>query len=407
MARIRVRTGWVAAVAAAVLALPVGAALPGGAAAASGPNGDWTQADHDASGNRANTTATAITAANVGQLDWVRGFAAPTYKPDAFGCGEGWTTPVLLAKKAYVVKTGRLVALDLVTGAQLWQRAIDTVGESRSRVFAVDGGRVFVGQIDCVSQSDPTGSVRVYNASTGAPVWNQPVNALDGVAVSGTRVVATGRSVGSGTSVRVFNSATGAVVWERFEDSACAATAVVVAAKVYYGECDPDTGAVLDLAAARLTDGVVAWRKPGSWSVDRGDAVGSTAKHVYAGNVDLNPATGATRFTLAGASSVQAVDATRVYAACGSVLCGYDRATGAKRWTSTAAAGGGFGEARAALAGALLYAADGSVLDPATGAAVSQVWSGLAAELSVGNGYVVTAGTGSRRLLDVYGLPGS
>ena len=45
------------------------------------------------------------------------------------------------------------------------------------------------------------------------------------------------------------------------------------------------------------------------------------------------------------------------------------------------------------------------MLDAATGAVVAQLWDGAARELSVGNGYVVTAVDG--RVLDVYGLPGT
>jgi hypothetical protein len=100
------------------------------------------------------------------------------------------------------------------------------------------------------------------------------------------------------------------------------------------------------------------------------------------------------------------VDGTRVYADCGTVVCAFSRATGARLWTSTVpASGSGFWPARLALAGALLYTPVGTVLDAATGPVLKQLWDGQATELSVGNGYVVAAT--DDRVLDVYGLPGT
>ena len=56
------------------------------------------------------------------------------------------------------------------------------------------------------------------------------------------------------------------------------------------------------------------------------------------------------------------------------------------------------------LAGALLYTAEGYVLNAATGAVVRQLWVGAARELSVGNGYVTAVL--APRVLDLYSLPG-
>jgi hypothetical protein len=136
----------------------------------------------------------------------------------------------------------------------------------------------------------------------------------------------------------------------------------------------------------------------------RGDAVGTVAKHLYVGDVAVNPATGVTRFTLAGATRVHAVDATRVYATCGAVLCAFTRATGVRLWTSTEPNSTDYDVAEPALAGALLFTARGAVLDAATGAPVTRLWTGTASSLSVGNGYV--AAIVDRRVLDLYSLPG-
>jgi len=106
-----------------------------------------------------------------------------------------------------------------------------------------------------------------------------------------------------------------------------------------------------------------------------------------------------------GASSVllDAVDTQRVYGACGTVVCAFSKSTGARVWTSTIEDSG----VPAAVAGALLYLPTGQVLNSATGAVVTSLWSGTASWLSVGNGYVLAVPATSPRLLDVYGLPGS
>lgn len=390
-------------VAAAALAAAAGTAV------ASGAGGDWTQGDHDASGNRANTTATQITAANAGTVDWLRGLVAPAQSPNGPACGEGFTTPVLVAKRAYTVRTGRLVAIDLTTGNPVWQRVLDTSGASMSTVDAVEGGRVYVRQLDCRSQSDPNGAVLAFDAATGAPLWSQPVGGLGGVAVLGNRVLGSGTSQGNGTTIKVLDAATGAVVWQRAGDF-CPVSARIVASQVYYDECDTQTGTsgvVTDLVAARLSDGAIVWRKTGDVRVERGDRVGSGSTHLFTATTAINPATGATRYTAPGVTRIDAVGTNRVFGVCGTVVCSFDKTTGARVWTSTIAASTEADPARAAVAATLLYLPTGEVLNSVTGALVTKLWNGQAQAFSVGDGYVAEIPSGSPRLLDVYGLPGS
>jgi outer membrane protein assembly factor BamB len=403
----------VALVAAAGLVASAGPAL------ASGVGGDWPQADHDASGNRANTTATQITAANATTVTDLRAFGAPIYPVDQEGaCAEGWTTPVLAGKRAYAIKTGRLAALDLTTGNQLWQRDVDPGGLSRSFVQAVVGGRVFVAQLDCLSASDPNGTVRAFDAATGAPLWTFEQNGgvggtggINGLAVDGNLVLATGVSEGRGATINVLNAATGALVWTR-SAGVCPVTARIVDQKVYYQECDSgDT----ELVAARLLDGAVVWRKAGDFAVTRGDRPGLDSTHVFTNSVALDPTTGATRYPMAGATRVDAVGTNRVFGACGTVVCAFDKATGSRAWTSTIAPSVDRSESpsgieffvRAAVASTLLYLPTGQVLNTGTGRVVTRLWTGQARSMSVGNGYVVAVLESSPRVMDVFGLPGT
>ena len=403
----------VALVAAAGLVASAGPAL------ASGVGGDWTQADHDASGNRANTTAIQVTAANAATVTDLRAFGAPTYPVDQFGqCAEGWTGEVVVGKRAYAIKTGRLAALDLTTGNQLWQRDVDPDGLSRSSVQAVVGGRVFVAQLDCLSASDPNGTVRAFDAATGAPLWTFEseggvggTGGINGIAVDGNRVLATGTSEGNGLTVNVLNAATGAVVWSR-HGGACQVAPRIVNGLVYYQECGSgDT----ELVAARLLDGALIWRKTGDFAVTRGDRPGSDSTHVFTNSVAIDSDTGATRYALAGATRVDAVGTNRVFGACGTVVCAFDKATGARAWTSTIPASvdtidfpsGADFNVRAAVAATLLYLPTGQVLNTGTGKVVTRLWTGQALSMSVGDGYVLAVLKSSPRVLDVFGLPGT
>jgi outer membrane protein assembly factor BamB len=390
-----------------------------GPALASGVGGDWTQADHDASGNRANTTATQITAANAPTVTDLRAFGAPTYPVDQEGaCAEGWTTPVLVAKRAYAVKTGRLAAVDLTTGNQLWQRDVDPDGLSRSFVQAVVGGRVFVAQLSCLSASDPNGTVRAFDAATGAPLWTFEQNGgvggtggINGIAVDGNLVLATGVSEGRGQTINVLNAATGALIWTRSGD-VCPVTPRIVDQQVYYQNCG--TGPT-ELVAARLLDGAVVWRKAGDFAATRGDRPGLDSTHVFTDSVAIDTGTGATRYTMAGATRVDAVGTNRVFGACGTVVCAFDKVTGARAWTSTIAPSRDTGSdpsgiefnVRAAVAATLLYLPTGQVLNTGTGKVVTRLWTGQARSMSVGNGYVVAVLESSPRVMDVFGLPGT
>lgn len=327
----------------------------------------WPQVNHDASGNRANVNATQISLANVDQVGWVRGLAGPP--PGEGECGREFTAPLVVGKRPFAVSNGRLLAYNVATGRQIWERVIATGHLTNViRVAAVAGGRIFTRWGDCTSGSDPARSVRAYDAADGAPLWLRGVSGLNGVSVTRGRVIAAGDSAGSGLTVRVLDPATGATIWEASGE--CGDPGAVVAHnRVFYQDCDADP----HLVAAAVRTGAVAWEKPGFWDVQRADAAGTDASHLYVGHdTVLDPATGETRFGLTGSSRIDAVDATRVYASCGGVVCAFARDTGARAWTSDVPAGS-FQSARLALAGALLYSSRGTVLDAVSGATVGQL----------------------------------
>jgi hypothetical protein len=85
--------------------------------------------------------------------------------------------------------------------------------------------------------------------------------------------------------------------------------------------------------------------------------------------VDLNPLTGATRFSLAGATSVLAVDTARIYAFCGSDLCAYSTTNGALLWRHS-----NLTASLAAEAGGVLDLDRGIVLNAQTGKRIANLW---------------------------------
>jgi hypothetical protein len=158
----------------------------------------------------------------------------------------------------------------------------------------------------------------------------------------------------------------------------------------------------------------VVWRRTGDFVV-RGDRPGSDSTHVFTNSVALNSATGATRYPLVGATRVDAVGTNRVFGACGTVVCAFGKATGARAWTSTIAAStdpigspsGIDDNVRAAVAATLLYLPTGQVLNTGNGKLVTRLWTGQAVAMSVGDGYVLAVPASSPRVMDVYGLPGT
>jgi hypothetical protein len=97
--------------------------------------------------------------------------------------------------------------------------------------------------------------------------------------------------------------ATGTMVWDRVTNSCAPASVLVIDELVISSQCGQNLAEALK--ANHLTTGARAWSRPGAWQIQRGNLRGATGGHLYATDpsgaiVDLNPATGTTRHTLAG-----------------------------------------------------------------------------------------------------------
>lgn len=400
------RTAKVVATLGAVLAALTGVSAAALSAATTGS--PWSQTDYNSAQSRANLTEQTLTSATVSKVRYLRSLVTPLNLPREQGClANTFVAPVLTGGSIYAVANGRLTKYNAATGSLIWRRipAVDGDSNLGYRALSVAGGLVVVGVLSCGSVSDPGGHIQAFNASTGVLVWSKPMpagGALAAMGVAGSYVVAAGTSIGSGEVVSVRQLATGALVWYRATENCGQFGVLVVAQLVMSYRCDHGAK---EMTANKLTTGTPAWSLTGGWKLQRGDS--AAGHHLYATSpsgavVGLDPLTGKTQYTLAGAARVLAVDTTRAYAYCGALgVCAYSTATGSRRWSAQP----GSAPAMAAEAGGVLYLANGRALNTGTGQTIISLWTGKATALVIGDGRVAVVT--DPRVLDLYGLPGS
>ncbi len=396
----RLRAG-VTLVVMVVLALLAGSIVP--AAAATKPS-VWSEDNGNAAASRFNANETALTASTVKQLSHRRGLIVPRASGDN-PCGyQGVDLAAASASVDYVEGDGHLSAYAAATGKALWSVVPDRYFTTYYRSIAVTHGLVILGELDCISQSDPGGYIEAFNATTGQLVWSQYAgSALASMVVSGSYVIETGSTIGSGQATSVLRVATGAVVWQKFGADCYAAglAVVVVDQQVITHTCDEDTYA-LSLTAYRLGTGTLSWTRAIDWPIERGDSGVAGARHLLVKDDDgyihdLDPTTGATQYINFDATGVLAVDTGRVYARCGTSVCAFGLTSGNTLWSTPD------GSTLAAVANGVLYLSNGRVLNAETGAALGRVFTtGTASILFVAGGRV--SAVTSARTLALYGL---
>jgi outer membrane protein assembly factor BamB len=394
------------------LALGTGGGAGAAAAPATTPPGPWFQTDYNAAASRANLAETTLTTATLSKVRYLRSITAPP-NPPAEGCvaNQGMVAPVLSGGSLYVIASGVVSDYDVTTGRLIWRRNPDPTFSTVYRSLAVSKGVVIAGGVGCDSVSDPNGFLVAFDAATGAKLWSSGTTAgggaLSSMVVANGLVVAIGSSEGSGTIVAAHNVTTGAPVWEGDFEACGGNRVIVVRGLVVFTACN---GSLTNfLQADSLATGKRVWRRTGNWTVLRGDSPAASGATLYArlGNTveDLNPQTGATRFSLPGAADVLAVGATQAYATCSNAdVCGYSVATGKRLWGTVTL---GIPQS-AAEAGGVLYMSGGDTVNATTGAVLRTLWvnfSGTTTALAVGNGHIAVVN--DPRVADIYGLPGS
>jgi hypothetical protein len=383
------------------------AAASSSAGAATPPLAPWTQSAYNGAQSRANLTEATLTTSTVNKVHYLRSITAAPEGPNN-ACYTGVQSPVMTGGMIYQIEAGSLTARSAATGVEQWAAPpFDLQGEQYS--LAVTNGIVIVGYTDCTSDSATFGYVEAYNATTGALKWRHPLAGwLSPIVVSGSYVVDDYADEGMGPdTITALRISDGTVAWS---DQTCAGNrhVVIVDQNVIY-RCITNNGAGADTVQARtLASGAKVWSAPGG-VVQRGDTDATTGHHVYikrSGGVDdVNPSTGARRFTLAGATDVLAVDKTRAYATCPAGLCAYTVATGARAW-AVPVPDPAADISTAAEAAGVLYLGNGDLLNAASGGFIRNLFPGNGrAQVIIGDGRIGAAD--NERILDLYGLSGA
>jgi len=416
---------------AAISAAPLGAT-----ATASPPNSSaldpspWQQADGSAALSRSNLTETILTRDTVMNAALLYSLPTPT---TGINCGAraAVTSPVLKAGRIYDIANGRISMYSARTGNLRWRVTPDSTFATTLLSLSVERGLVVVGEVDCLSHSDPSGVIEAYDTTTGHLVWSTVpapgapclltstcvnVGPLTELVDSGPYLVQTGASAGSGEVTSVYKVSTGEQIWTQRAFAASCGPAIVVHGLVIHTICDGDT-ATAPLEADSLSTGHKVWARAGTWQIIRGSEQGLDG-HVYVTRTqnldgenvtsppkDLDATTGATRFQLTGTTNILAVDNYHVYAKCGAAkVCGYNETTGTSQWQ--------FADRSrlASEAGGALYLADGKVLKTSNGHFLTQLWQATATDIAIGDGRAAAVWSADSdttpATLSLYGLAG-
>jgi outer membrane protein assembly factor BamB len=386
---------------------------------ASTENSPWPQTNGNAAQSRVNLNEKVLTPSAVTKVRPLRSVLAPLRPRNPYCGPTPIVAPVLAGGDAYAMTNYKLSKYNAATGRLIWRINPDPAFAPGTALYydslAVSGNLVIVGADDsCETESEVSGFIFAFNASTGALAWsaNTP-NELGfaGAVVSGSYVVEAGSDLAYGVSV--FNLSNGKPVWGH---SGCAGNGsdlpLVVGRLVMSYGCDSQFNETIE--AQNLATGAAVWSLSGSWQLQSGDLNSSAGTHLYATNpsgtvVDLNPQTGQMAYSLSQAVTVLAVGQFRVYATCGSHgqdICAYNTSTGALEWQNTQ-----FGLGPGALvaeAAGVLYLDSGIALNAGTGQYITTVWqspsNSPATALAVGDGRVAVVS--EPRILDLYGLRG-
>jgi outer membrane protein assembly factor BamB len=385
--------------------------------------GGWTNTDSNAAHSRANLSENVLTPTAVTKVKYLRSLASPPPR-SASECGGGYryvAAPLPFGGRLYAITSERLSKYNPATGSLIWRKKLSPYFIAKS--LSITSGLVIVGSIGCrFETSEPGGSIEAFNASTGASVWRvtyAPSGLNQAVTVGTSYVVAEGADA-AGSDATVLNVKDGTPIWSNFGclNGSYPNDPVVVGLMVMgYGNCDSQGDPTIE--ARHIATGALAWSLPFGWVIQRGDLAGSAGSHLYvtdpSGTVEaLNPQTGQVEYPLNQAVTVLAVDATRVYATCGSTtfntnICAYSISTGGLVWQTNLFTSS-ISVNIAAEADGVLYLGSGQALKASTGQVIKKVWglntyNSSPSAIAVGDGRIAVVG--DLRVLDLYGLPGS
>lgn len=373
----------------------------------------WYAGDFNAAHSRANTAESTLTPATVGNVVHKRTIAAAARGAECANTSRGRPIQSTLevGGYTYAVANNVLTKANTSTGAVAWRKSLDRPWNDnyfQHGEIAYSSGYVFVGGDECGSASDPGGSLLALKASTGAVAWQKGfLGGLSDLVVSSGTVITIGTTDGSGGVLSAWRVSDGASLWQDFR-GAYGNRVAVVGGVVISTLFDSTTGAER-MQGVSLSTGAVRWTVNGHWGLQAGDLSGTSGHSLFVttslGRLnEFNPVTGA--FVGAyptTARNVLAVDGSRVYATCATStvsagVCAYSRSTRTQAWIRSNPS------TLAGVGGAVLYLADGTALNSATGATIKDLWTGTATQLVEADSFVLASLTGTNTQVQVFGL---
>jgi outer membrane protein assembly factor BamB len=368
----------VALLTAGVLATPAQAAAPARAAAAPG----WVQPGYSPADTYYNPAESVINAAGINAVRrrWTVAL------PEAGERCARAAAPVVAGGRAFVPQETGISAFQAGTGRLSWRFTWPSPEDESTPHLAVADGLLIVANHGCQSQSDPDGTVRALDVTSGRLVWSVRLQApVDSLVVDRGIAVVSGQSASDNPAVVGLRVTDGAQRWQLADH---ASSGVSAGGRVLVSR----VGAV-GTSAVSVTSGKPVWTRKDAWA---GLAATPSGDRFYASTdrnamVCANSATGAVSWVAGGMGGpLVAADGRRVYRADGNRVQALDAGTGKSRWAASFAGATG----QPVRAGGLLYAtvAGGKPLGILNAATGSRASTGTRIGSIVGASVVVTGG---------------
>ncbi|GAA2693919.1 outer membrane protein assembly factor BamB family protein [Actinoplanes palleronii] len=322
----------------------------------------WDHPGYDAEDSWFNPHESAITPATVGHLRTL--WSAKLREVDE-SC-SGFSSPVLGAGRLFATDREGVTAYDPAAGSMIWRFTWDNADDNTLPRMAVSGDLLILANGDCQSQSDPNGQLTALDTATGRARWHISRDApVDTVVVDKNVVLISGNSPSDDDEVAAYRVRDGHLLWRKpgFVSSGVSANGVV-----------PLVGAT-GTTAVEIGTGKVRWSRPESWQVQ---AASPASDQFYATDksgalVALDAGSGTMRWSAPGrASELVATDGHRVYLASGRVVSALAATSGNLAWSRTSPAVAG----QPAVAGGVVYAG-GPALSAATGVPIGRGFAGV------------------------------
>jgi outer membrane protein assembly factor BamB len=359
------------------------AALPVAPAQAAAGAGDWAQPGYGPGQTFYNPAESVLNAGSIGRV--TDRFTTDLPSADGEFCTRP-APPVVSGGRVFVAETTGIGAYAAGTGKLLWQHIWEAPEDENTPSLAVSNGLLLVGNAGCQSASDPNGTLRALDVTTGKQRWSQTFDTpVDTLVVDRGVVAVGGDSESDLPTVRGLDVTTGRLRWTlpRFTSPGVSS----------HGRLLLTRTTAAQMVAVNVTTGKSLWTKPQKWYAEM-----ATADRFFVTNgagtlISLDATTGASQWTAPRAAGRNATDGRRIYHPTARTVEAFDARTGKRVWWRNFLGAVG----QPVRAGGLVYTAvEGrtvGIMNAANGQPVPTKWtSGLAAtnRVTVADAHIYT-----------------